>query len=60
MTADNLHTGLCFVELNLFKLATINACFYLNVPYNISLAERHWLRDDLRPSNILLPSICQI
>lgn len=46
-----MFSGIKFVQIDGF-MTTINACFYLNGPYNISLAVRHWLGDDLRPSNI--------
>ena len=46
-----MFSGIKFVPIDGF-MTTINACFYLNVPYNIPLAVRHWLGDDLRPSNI--------
>jgi len=46
-----MFSGIKFVQIDGFVTA-INACFYLNGPYNISLAVRHWLRDDLTHSNI--------
>ena len=56
MTASNLHTcymfsGIKFVQIDGFMI-TINACFYLNGNYHISLAVRHWLGDDLKFSNL--------
>ena len=49
-----MFSGIKFVQIYGF-MTTINACFYLNGPYNISLAVRHWLSVALAVWHWIIP-----